>query len=104
MSMQKQQRMNMHFEKITLYSAYVSCLTRVIHDFIDNGNNGLKPTDIPNLMNLLLRYTGGLGVWQLNDFSYNFCRVSGNDCIFRDTFSYNASCSYNRTITYFYTG
>ncbi|MBR1942123.1 hypothetical protein IJ843_00130 [bacterium] len=57
MSMQKQQRMNMHFEKITLYSAYVSCLTRVIHDFIDNGNNGLKPTDIPNLMNLLLRYT-----------------------------------------------
>jgi len=59
MSMQKQQRMNMHFEKITLYSVYVSCLTRVIHDFIDNGNGntGLKPTDIPNLMNLLLRYT-----------------------------------------------
>ena len=60
MSIQKEQKMDMYFEKLSLYSNYVSCLTRVILELIENGYSNLKPTDIAYFANLLNMYSNML--------------------------------------------
>jgi len=60
MRIQKEQKMDMYFEKLSLYSNYVSCLSRVILEFIENGDSNLKPTDITYLANLLDTYSNML--------------------------------------------
>jgi len=57
MSIQKEQKMDMYFERLSIYSNYVSCLTRVILELIEGESNNLKPTDMAYLANLLVKYT-----------------------------------------------
>ena len=60
MSIQKEQKIDMYLEKLSIYSNYVSCLTRVILELIENGYSNLKPTDIAYLANLLNTYSNML--------------------------------------------
>lgn len=47
-------------EKIIWYSTYVDCLSRIINELIENGDDNLKPTDLPNLAELLCIYANKL--------------------------------------------
>ena len=60
MSIQKEQKIDKYLEKLSIYSNYVSCLTRVILELIENGYSNLKPTDIAYLANLLNTYSNML--------------------------------------------
>lgn len=53
MSVRKEQTINMHIEKIVLYSIYVDCLSRVVRELIENGDDNFLPSDLPNLTVLL---------------------------------------------------
>ena len=53
MNIKTEQKMDMYFQKIIFYSIYVDCLSRVICELIENGDDNLKPTDLPNLSVLL---------------------------------------------------
>ena len=57
MNIQKEQKIDMYLDRISIYSNYVSCLTRVIKEFVENGDSNLKPTDIAYLAYLLEIYT-----------------------------------------------
>ena len=50
MNIKKQQKMDMYIERISWYTTYVDCFTRIITDFIENGEDNIEPCDIPNLM------------------------------------------------------
>ena len=52
MNIQKEQKMQMYIEKISWYSTYIDCFTRIINEFMENGDDNIKPYDIPNLMEL----------------------------------------------------
>ena len=45
---------NMRIEKIHLYCTYVDCFARILNEFIIDDSN-IKPTDIPNLSELLAK-------------------------------------------------
>ena len=53
MNLRTQQEIDMYMQKVTWYSVYVDCLSRLIHELIENGNENLKPADLPNLSVLL---------------------------------------------------
>ena len=57
MNIRKLQAIDMHLDSLVWYSCYVDCLTRVLTEFIENGDSNLKPTDMPNLMELLAKFT-----------------------------------------------
>ena len=50
MNIKKEQKMTMYIEKIIWYSTYIDCFTRIINEFIENGDDNIKPGDIPNMM------------------------------------------------------
>ena len=52
MNIKKEQKMDMYIEKISLYSTYIDCFMRIINEFIENGDDNIKPYDIPTLMEL----------------------------------------------------
>lgn len=52
MNTKKEQKMEMYIKKISWYSTYIDCFTRIINEFIENGDDNIKPYDIPNLMEL----------------------------------------------------
>ena len=53
MSIRKSQAMEMHLQKVVLYSIYVDCFSRIIREFIENGESNMLPSDLPNLAVLL---------------------------------------------------
>ena len=53
MNIRKNQTMDMHLQKVVFYSTYVDCLSRIIREFIENGDINMLPTDLPNLVVLL---------------------------------------------------
>ena len=57
MSIQKEQKFDMYFERVVWYSCYADCLGRVINEFIQNGESNLEQQDIPNLMEFLAKLT-----------------------------------------------
>ena len=57
MDTQKEQKMDMYFDKIAMYSNYIACLSRVIQEFIDNGCGNLQSRDIANLTGILNSYS-----------------------------------------------
>lgn len=60
MKIQKEQKMDMYLKKISWYSTYIDCLTRIVNVFIENGESNIKPNDIPNLMELNSKLTNRL--------------------------------------------
>ena len=56
MNIKKIQTIDMHLESLLWHSCYVDCLTRVLTEFIENGDSNLKASDIPNLMELLTKF------------------------------------------------
>ena len=53
MNNRKYDLIRMKMESIAWYSIYVDCLSRLINEIIENGENNLKPNDLPNLCELL---------------------------------------------------
>ena len=68
MSIRKNQTMDMHLQKIVFYSTYVDCLSRIIREFIENGDDNVLPTDLPNLTVLLskMAYRLRLNIMKMN--------------------------------------
>ena len=56
MNIKKLQTMDMHIQRIIFYSTYVDCLSRLINELIENGDNNLRPSDLPNLSVLLTKF------------------------------------------------
>lgn len=56
MNIKKIQTIDMHIQKIIFYSTYVDCLSRLIHELIENGDDNLQPSDLPNLSVLLTKF------------------------------------------------
>ena len=57
MNIKKIQAIDMHLKSLLWYSCYVDCLTRVITELTENGESNLKSHVIPNLMELLAKFT-----------------------------------------------
>ena len=53
MNIKTEQKMDMYFQKIIFYSIYVDCLSRVVCELIENGDDNFEPADLPNLSVLL---------------------------------------------------
>ena len=68
MNIRKSQAIEMYLQKIVLYSTYVDCLSRVIREFIENGDDNICPSDLPNLSVLLskLSYRLRLCIMKMN--------------------------------------
>ena len=65
--------MNMHIEKIKFYSLYVDSISRIINDYMLNGDENLKSYDVPNLMELLTIFSHALRIKVLqmyNDWEF----------------------------------
>lgn len=75
MDYQKFNLIQMNLDKIKLYSCYVDSISRIINDYTINGNYNLKPYDIPNLTELLTKFSYHLKlkvmrlseVWELDN-------------------------------------
>ena len=39
MNIKKQQKMDMYIQKISWYTTYIDCFTRIINSFIENGED-----------------------------------------------------------------
>ena len=57
MNIKKEQKFDMYIEKISWYSTYIDCFTRVINNFLENGDEKVEPCDIPKLMELNTKLT-----------------------------------------------
>ena len=66
MSIKKIQTMDMYLQKVALYSTYVDCLSMVIREFIENGDDNINPSDLPNLSVLLSKMSYRLRLNILN--------------------------------------
>lgn len=66
MNIKKQQKIDMYIERISWYTTYVDCFTRVINNFIENGEDNIEPCDIPNLMELNKKLTQRLHKMVMN--------------------------------------
>jgi len=68
MSIRKNQTMDMHLQKVVFYSTYVDCLSRIVREFIENGDDNMLPTDLPNLTVLLskMAYRLRLNIMKMN--------------------------------------
>ena len=49
--------MDMYIEKISWYTTYIDCFTRIINNFIENGEENIEPCDIPKLMEFNTKLT-----------------------------------------------
>ena len=49
--------MDMYIEKISWYTTYLDCFTRIINNFIENGEENIESYDVPNLMELNTKFT-----------------------------------------------
>ena len=60
--------MDMHLQKVVFYSTYVDCLPRIVREFIENGDDNMLPTDLPNLTVLLskMAYRLRLNIMKMN--------------------------------------
>lgn len=69
MSIRKNQTMDMHLQKVVFYSTYVDCLSRIVREFIENGDDNMLPTDLPNLTVLLskMAYRLRLNIMKMNN-------------------------------------
>ena len=56
MNIKKLQTMEMHIQRIIFYSTYVDCLSRLINELIENGDDNLEASDLPNLSVLLTKF------------------------------------------------
>lgn len=73
MDYRKYNLMNMHIEKIKFYSLYVDSISRIINDYMLNGDENLKSYDVPNLMELLTIFSHALRIKVLqmyNDWEF----------------------------------
>jgi hypothetical protein len=68
MSIRKNQTMDMHLQKVVFYSTYVDCLSRIVRELIENGDDNMLPTDLPNLTVLLskMAYRLRLNIMKMN--------------------------------------
>ena len=57
MNIKKQQKMDMYIEKISWYTTYIDCFTRIITNFIENGEENIEPCDVPNILELNTKLT-----------------------------------------------
>ena len=57
MNNKKYQTIDMHIQKITFYSTYVDCLSRLVQELIENRDSNLKPNDLTNLTALLSKFS-----------------------------------------------
>ena len=53
MNIKKEQAIEIYLQKIVLYSIYVDCFSRIVREFIENGDANMLPSDLPNLTALL---------------------------------------------------
>ncbi len=60
MNIKTEQKMDMYIAKITWYITYIDCFTRIINEFIENGEGNLNQNDIPNLMEFNTKLTNRL--------------------------------------------
>ncbi len=49
--------MDMYIQKMSWYITYIDCFTRIINNFIENGDSNIEPYDVPNLMELNTKLT-----------------------------------------------
>jgi len=70
MNTRKIQTMEMHIQRIIFYSIYVDCFARLINELIENGDENLKPSDLPNLSLMLSKFALRLRIC---------CSKMGND-------------------------
>ena len=56
----KKKKFKKLFKKILFYSTYCDCFSRILYEFIQNGDENLSSTDIPNLSELFTKYTNNL--------------------------------------------
>ena len=57
MNVRKTQAMDMNLDKIVHYSCYVDCFSRILREFLENGYDNLKTSDIINIASLLEKYS-----------------------------------------------
>ena len=57
MNIKKQQKMDMYVERLSWYSTYVDCFTRVVNNFIENDDGNIEPRDVANIMELNTKFT-----------------------------------------------
>ena len=60
MNTKTEQKMDMYIAKINWYITYIDCFTRIINEFIENGEGNLNQNDIPNLMEFNTKLTNRL--------------------------------------------
>ena len=48
------------FYKALFYSRYCDCFSRVVYELILNGDDNFYPTDLPNIIEILMRYNNKL--------------------------------------------
>ena len=69
MKLEKIQVMDMHLKRISNYSSYIDSFTRILREFIENGDYNIKPIDTVNLAVLLEKYSHRLHLCVLNTLS-----------------------------------
>ena len=57
MKVQTEQKIDMLIYRISWYSVYVDCFSRILNEFIQNGDSNLNPNDVPNLSEYLTKMT-----------------------------------------------
>ena len=62
MNTQKIQAIDMNLDKIISYSVYVDCFARILREFLENGYDNLKKTDVINMAVLLEKYSHRLHI------------------------------------------
>ncbi len=50
-------KISMKLDRISWYSRYVDCFSRILNDYIENGVSNISPCDIPNLSELLAGFS-----------------------------------------------
>ena len=57
MNIVKEQKIGSYIERLTWYSTYTDCFTRIINEFLENGDGNINSCDIPNLMEFNTKLT-----------------------------------------------
>lgn len=69
MEHRKIQIMNVHLKRISYYSSYIDSFTRILREFLENGDYNIKPIDTIHLAVLLEKYSHRLHLCILNTLS-----------------------------------
>lgn len=62
MNTQKIQAMDMNLDKVINYSVYVDCFARILREFLENGYDNIKKSDVLNMALLLEKYSHRLHI------------------------------------------